>query len=277
MDPRRERRELAAGAHIVVGTPGRLRDHLRARRLDVSELGDRARRGRRDARPRLSRGPGIHPGSHAGRSPHAAVLRDPAARHRRPGDDYQQRCPPRRHAQATRAAMPTSNIAPSGSRAGRGRARRRQSAALLRIAAARWSSATPAKPCGICKRRCCERGFSVVALSGELTQSERTHALQALRDGRARVCVATDVAARGIDLPEPRPRHPRRSAQRSGGAAASLRPHRPRRPQGRQRPSGAAGAPPPRRGDAEPGGHRYGLGHCAASRMKFASSIRSAC
>lgn len=45
------------------------------------------------------------------------------------------------------------------------------------------------------------RGFSVVALSGELTQSERTNALQALRDGRARVCVATDVAARGIDLP----------------------------------------------------------------------------
>jgi len=41
-----------------------------------------------------------------------------------------------------------------------------------------------------------ERGFSVVALSGELTQSERTQALQALRDGRSRVCVATDVAAR---------------------------------------------------------------------------------
>jgi ATP-dependent RNA helicase DeaD len=34
-----------------------------------------------------------------------------------------------------------------------------------------------------------------------LTQNERTQALQALRDGRARVCVATDVAARGIDLP----------------------------------------------------------------------------
>jgi ATP-dependent RNA helicase DeaD len=46
-----------------------------------------------------------------------------------------------------------------------------------------------------------ERGFSVVALSGELTQNERTQALQALRDGRSRVCVATDVAARGIDLP----------------------------------------------------------------------------
>jgi ATP-dependent RNA helicase DeaD len=46
------------------------------------------------------------------------------------------------------------------------------------------------------------RGFSVVALSGELSQNERTHALQAMRDGRARVCVATDVAARGIDLPD---------------------------------------------------------------------------
>src|SRR5262249_11300274 len=45
------------------------------------------------------------------------------------------------------------------------------------------------------------RGFSVVALSGELSQNERTHALQAMRDGRARVCIATDVAARGIDLP----------------------------------------------------------------------------
>ncbi|MES2781978.1 MAG: DEAD/DEAH box helicase [Pseudomonadota bacterium] len=46
-----------------------------------------------------------------------------------------------------------------------------------------------------------ERGFNVVALSGEHSQSERNHALQALRDRRARVCVATDVAARGIDLP----------------------------------------------------------------------------
>ncbi|CAN0574112.1 unnamed protein product, partial [Laminaria digitata] len=45
------------------------------------------------------------------------------------------------------------------------------------------------------------RGLATVSLSGELSQAERTHALQAMRDGRARVCVATDVAARGIDLP----------------------------------------------------------------------------
>ena len=45
------------------------------------------------------------------------------------------------------------------------------------------------------------RGFAVVALSGEFSQKERSNALIAMRDGRARVCVATDVAARGIDLP----------------------------------------------------------------------------
>ncbi|HET7754466.1 MAG TPA: helicase-related protein, partial [Anaeromyxobacteraceae bacterium] len=46
-----------------------------------------------------------------------------------------------------------------------------------------------------------ERGFDAVAISGELTQAERTRALKSLRDGRARVLVATDVAARGLDLP----------------------------------------------------------------------------
>ncbi|MAP95610.1 MAG: ATP-dependent RNA helicase [Ponticaulis sp.] len=45
------------------------------------------------------------------------------------------------------------------------------------------------------------RGFAVVALSGEFSQKDRSNALLAMRDGRARVCVATDVAARGIDLP----------------------------------------------------------------------------
>ena len=46
------------------------------------------------------------------------------------------------------------------------------------------------------------RGFNAVALSGELSQNERNAALNALRDGRAQICIATDVAARGLDLPE---------------------------------------------------------------------------
>ena len=38
MDPGRERRELSAGAHIIVGTPGRLRDHLERGALKVSSI-----------------------------------------------------------------------------------------------------------------------------------------------------------------------------------------------------------------------------------------------
>src|SRR5690606_12515432 len=38
MDPSRERRALYGGAHIVVGTPGRLRDHLERGALDLSAL-----------------------------------------------------------------------------------------------------------------------------------------------------------------------------------------------------------------------------------------------
>lgn len=49
--------------------------------------------------------------------------------------------------------------------------------------------------------RLTNRGFSVVALSGEFSQKERSNSVMAMRDGRARVCVATDVAARGLDLP----------------------------------------------------------------------------
>src|SRR5438552_2543519 len=38
MDASKERRALAQGAHIVVGTPGRLRDHLERGALDLSTL-----------------------------------------------------------------------------------------------------------------------------------------------------------------------------------------------------------------------------------------------
>src|SRR4051812_28363757 len=38
MDARREQRALSAGCHIVVGTPGRLRDHLERGNLDLSAL-----------------------------------------------------------------------------------------------------------------------------------------------------------------------------------------------------------------------------------------------
>ena len=44
------------------------------------------------------------------------------------------------------------------------------------------------------------RGIDAVALSGALKQEERFKALQNLRNGSCRVCIATDVASRGIDI-----------------------------------------------------------------------------
>jgi ATP-dependent RNA helicase DeaD len=45
-------------------------------------------------------------------------------------------------------------------------------------------------------------GFSASALTGDMEQSERTRALESFRSGRTRILAATDVAARGIDLPD---------------------------------------------------------------------------
>ncbi|HSO05611.1 MAG TPA: DEAD/DEAH box helicase [Pelomicrobium sp.] len=45
------------------------------------------------------------------------------------------------------------------------------------------------------------RGFAAGALHGDMNQRERNYTLQELRRGRVRVLVATDVAARGIDVP----------------------------------------------------------------------------
>ena len=44
------------------------------------------------------------------------------------------------------------------------------------------------------------QGFSVAALHGDMKQRARNHTLQSLRRGALKVLVATDVAARGIDV-----------------------------------------------------------------------------
>ena len=46
-----------------------------------------------------------------------------------------------------------------------------------------------------------QEGFSAVALHGALSQGLRNRRLMALREGRVQILVATDVAARGIDVP----------------------------------------------------------------------------
>jgi superfamily II DNA/RNA helicase len=46
-----------------------------------------------------------------------------------------------------------------------------------------------------------EKGFTAGALHGDMHQKERNRTLNRVRDGSMRVLVATDVAARGIDVP----------------------------------------------------------------------------
>jgi superfamily II DNA/RNA helicase len=45
-------------------------------------------------------------------------------------------------------------------------------------------------------------GFNAVALHGDLDQSARTAALDAFRSGEAKLLIASDVAARGLDIPD---------------------------------------------------------------------------
>jgi ATP-dependent RNA helicase DeaD len=200
MDPGRERRELAGGVHIVVGTPGRLRDHLERKALKVSAL--------------------------------KAVVLDEADEMLDMGfrEDLQfilETTPPERRTLLFSATLPKPIIALArhyqrdafriqtlGEARGHAdieyRAIRVPHGRAERVVVNLLRFLEPPGALVFCNTRNAvrhleailrERGFAAVSLSGELSQSERNHALQALRDGRARVCVATDVAARGIDLP----------------------------------------------------------------------------
>lgn len=51
-------------------------------------------------------------------------------------------------------------------------------------------------------QRLTEVGFHTLALTGELAQRERNRTLEAFRQGTVRTIVATDVAARGLDIPD---------------------------------------------------------------------------
>ncbi len=200
MDMRDERRALARGAHIVVATPGRLRDHIMRGSIDMAAL--------------------------------RAIVLDEADEMLDLGfqEDLEfilAEAPESRRTLMFSATVPRgiANLAgkyQTDARRITTAAETRQHSDIeyraLSVAARDTENAiinvlrfyeSPnalvfANTRAMVNRlttRLSNRGFSVVALSGELSQSERTHALQAMRDGRARVCVATDVAARGIDLP----------------------------------------------------------------------------
>ena len=54
----------------------------------------------------------------------------------------------------------------------------------------------------ILKRSLDRHGFDVAALHGDLAQETRTATLDSFRDGKPSILVASDVAARGLDIPD---------------------------------------------------------------------------
>ena len=94
--------------------------------------------------------------------------------------------------------------------------------------------------------RLADMGHHVASLHGGQPQGRRNRVLQGLRNKQLKILVATDVAARGIDVPTHQPRHQLRPADEARRLRAPHRPHRPRRP---QRPGGDAGRAHGRRHD----------------------------
>jgi len=200
MDMRDERRTLDRGAHIVVGTPGRLCDHIKRGSLDMTSLRavvlDEADEMldlgfREDLEFMLAAAPEDRRTLmfSATVPPMIAKL---AQQFQRDAVRVSTQSGTKQHADITYQAL---RVAPQDAESAVINLLRYHDAQNAIVFAN--TRATVAR----LTARFANRGFSVVSLSGELSQSERTHALQAMRDGRARVCVATDVAARGIDLP----------------------------------------------------------------------------
>ncbi|KPX21201.1 ATP-dependent RNA helicase, DEAD box family protein, partial [Pseudomonas syringae pv. delphinii] len=45
------------------------------------------------------------------------------------------------------------------------------------------------------------KGYKAAALNGDIAQNQRERVIESLKDGRLDIVVATDVAARGLDVP----------------------------------------------------------------------------
>ncbi len=200
MDMRTERRALQRGAHIVVGTPGRLRDHIERGSLDtgafkavvLDEADEMLDLGFRDDLEYIL---DAAPADRRTLMFSATVPRPIAAlakKYQRDAVRISMASEREQHEDIEYRAL---TVAPND--------RENAIVNVLRYYEAANALVFCATRAAVNRMtsRFANRGFAVVALSGELSQNERTHALQAMRDGRARVCIATDVAARGIDLP----------------------------------------------------------------------------
>lgn len=200
MDARDERRALDRGAHVVVGTPGRLRDHIMRGALDMSDLRavvlDEADEMldlgfREDLEFMLGEAPKSKRTLMFSATVPPAIA-ELAKKYQR---DAVRVTTISRGVQHSDISYQVVKVSASGAE--------HAIINLLRYHDAPTSIVFANTRATVARltARFANRGLSVVSLSGELSQDERSHALQSMRDGRARVCVATDVAARGIDLP----------------------------------------------------------------------------
>jgi len=200
MDMRTERRNLSRGAHIVVGTPGRLCDHIKRGSLDMTgikavvldEADEMLDLGFRDDLEFIL---DAAPADRRTLMFSATVPRSIATLAKRYQRDAVRVATTNDQKQHLDIEYRAFTVA----------ANDRENAIInvLRFYEAKNAIVfcNTRATVNHMTARFANRGFSVVALSGELSQGQRTHALQAMRDGRARICIATDVAARGIDLP----------------------------------------------------------------------------
>ena len=76
---------------------------------------------------------------------------------------------------------------------------------------------------------CASTGFDAEAISSDLTQKDRERVMGRMKAKNLRFLVATDVAARGIDISRPVARHQLHVPGVGGGLRAPHRPHRARR------------------------------------------------
>ncbi len=200
MDIRREQRALDAGAEIVVGTPGRLCDHLTR---DSLRLGGLAAVVLDEGDEMLDMGFKEELGTILAAAPaerrtlmfSATMPREMEALARKFTTSPRRISATAPSAQHQDIATFVHFVAP--------REREHAVVNVLRFHEAPAALVFCATRDAVAHLHASlvERGFQAVCLSGELSQAERNRAIGAVREGRARVLVGTDVAARGLDLP----------------------------------------------------------------------------